>query len=119
MRNNQEIPHCVFIENQKENVDFNGASKSVLRKASFTMSVFQYEDYLNKLKSSQHDYKVETLRIQRKFLYSLYSHHLLWAKQTDHPETADFHTKAAGLLQESISQYDQILERYYLDSTGV
>ena len=39
------------------------------------MSVLQYEGYLNKLKSSQEDYKAETLRIQRKFLYSICSYH--------------------------------------------
>jgi hypothetical protein len=80
------------------------------------MSVFQYEDYLTKLKSSQQDYKAETLRIQRKFLFSVCSHHRLWAKQTDDPEIASFHTKAADLIQESIDQYDQILERHYLHS---
>jgi hypothetical protein len=83
------------------------------------MSLFQYEDYMKKLNSSQQDYKAETLRIQRKFLYSLCSHHRLWAKQADNLEIADFHTKAGDLIQESIDQYDKILERYYLYNTGV
>jgi hypothetical protein len=83
------------------------------------MSILQYEGYLNKLKSSQEDYKAETLRIQRKFLYSICSHHRLWATQTDNPEIASFHTKAAALAQETIDQYDQILERYYLYDTGI
>lgn len=83
------------------------------------MSLFQFEDYLKKIKSSQEDYKTETLRIQRKFLYSLYSHHRLWAKQTDNPEIAAFHTKAADLVQESIDQYDQILEKYYLSNADL
>ena len=78
------------------------------------MSVFQYEDYLSKLKTSDQDYKVETLRIQRKFLYSLYNHHRLWATQTDNPEIAGFHARAADLVQESVNQYDQILEKYSL-----
>ena len=82
------------------------------------MSVFQYEDYLRKLKSSQQDYKVETLRTQRKFLYSLWNHHQLWATNTDNTEVAALHTRAANLLQEIIGQYDQLLERYYLDNTG-
>ena len=83
------------------------------------MSILQYEGYLNQLKTSQEDYKTETLRIQRKFLYSIYSHHRLWATQTDNPDIASFHTKAAELAQETIAQYDQILERHYLDHTGV
>ena len=83
------------------------------------MSILQYEAYLSKLKTSQEDYKVETLRLQRKFLYSLYSHHRLWATQTDNPEIASFHTKAADLAQETIAQYDQILERHYLYHTDV
>jgi len=83
------------------------------------MSILQYEAYLDKLKSSQEDYKTETLRLQRKFLYSICSHHRLWATQTDNPEIASFHTKAADLVQETIDQYDKILERYYLYNTGV
>jgi hypothetical protein len=83
------------------------------------MSILQYEGYLNQLKTSQEDYKTETLRIQRKFLYSICSHHRLWAKQTDNPEIANFHTKAADLAQESIDQYDHILEKYHLYNTGV
>lgn len=82
------------------------------------MSLLQYEGYLNQLKSSQEDYKAETLRIQRKFLYSICSHHRLWAAQTDNPEIASFHKKAAELAQEAIDQYDQILERNYLSTTG-
>ena len=83
------------------------------------MSILQYEGYLNQLKSSQEDFKTESLRIQRKFLYCIYSHHRLWAAQTDNPDIASFHTKAADLAQETIEQYDQILERSYLDNTGV
>lgn len=79
------------------------------------MSVLQYEDYLTKLKSSGQDYKVETLRTQRKFLYSIWNHHQLWATNTDNTEVAATHTKAASLLQEIIDQYDQLLERYYLE----
>ena len=82
------------------------------------MSILQYEVYLNQLKSSQEDFKVETLRIQRKFLYSIWSHHRLWATQTDDPDIASFHTRAADLAQETINQYDQILERYYLYTTS-
>jgi len=81
------------------------------------MSVFQYEDYLNKLKSSQEDYKVDTLRVQRKFLYSICSHHRLWATNTDNPNIASIHKKAADLIQETIDEYDQILEKYYLCNT--
>jgi len=83
------------------------------------MFVFQYEDYLNKLKSSQQDYQVETLRIQRKFLFSLCSHHQLWAKNTDNPKIADIYRKAADLIQETLEQYDQILERAYLYNTEI
>ena len=83
------------------------------------MSVSQYEEYLRKVKSSDQDYKVETLRAQRKFLYSLYSHHRLWAKKTDNPKIESFHTKAADLVQESIDQYDQILEKYYLSNADL
>jgi len=75
------------------------------------MSVDQYEDYLNKLKSSHTDYKIETLRIQRKLLYSICNHHLLWAKHTDNPEIAAIHMKAADSVQETIDHYDQILGR--------
>ncbi len=82
------------------------------------MSILQYEVYLNQLKSSQDDFKVETLRVQRKFLYSIWSHHRLWASQTDDPDIASFHTRAADMAQETISQYDQILERYYLCTTS-
>lgn len=82
------------------------------------MSILQYEGYLNQLKSSQDDYKTETLRIQRKFLYSICSHHRLWATQTDNPEIASFHTRAADLAQETIDQYDKILEKYHLYNTG-
>lgn len=83
------------------------------------MSISQYEGYLNQLKASQEDYKTETLRIQRKFLYSICSHHRLWAKETDNPEIASFHTKAADLAQESIDKYDQILEKYHLSTFGI
>ena len=83
------------------------------------MSILQYEGYLNQLKSSQEDYKTETLRIQRKFLYSICNHHRLWAMQTDNPEIASFHTRAADLAQEAIDRYDQILEKYHLHGTGV
>jgi hypothetical protein len=91
----------------------------MFRKASYSMSLFQFEDYLKKIKSSQEDYKTETLRIQRKFLYAVYNHHLLWAKQTDNPEIATFHTKAAELVQNSIDQYDQILEKYHLSNVDL
>ena len=84
---------------------------------SFAVSILQYEGYLNQLNSSQEDYKVETLRIQRKFLYSICSHHRIWATQTDNPDIARFHTRAADLAQETINQYDQILESYYLSGT--
>lgn len=83
------------------------------------MSILQYEGYLNQLKSSQEDYKTETLRIQRKFLYSICSHHRLWAAQTDNPEIASFHTRAADLAQATIDQYDQVLEKYHLNYAGV
>ena len=83
------------------------------------MSMLQYEGYLNQVKTSQEDYKTETLRIQRKFLYSVCSHHRLWATLTDNPEIASFHTKAADLAQETIAQYDQILEKYRLSNSGV
>ena len=82
------------------------------------MSILQHGAYLNKLKSSEADYKTETLQLQRKFLYSIYSHHRLWAAETDNPEIASFHTKAADLAQETIAQYDQILERHHLYDTG-
>jgi len=82
------------------------------------MSILQYEGYLNQLKSSEEDYKIETLRMQRKFMYSICSHHRLWAAQTDHPDIASFHTRAADLAQEAIEQYDKILERYYLWNTS-
>ena len=83
------------------------------------MSILRYEGYLNQLKSSQENYKTETLRIQRKFLYSICSHHRLWAKQTDDAEIASFHTKAADLAQETIAQYDRVLEKYHLYNPGV
>ena len=83
------------------------------------MSILLHEDYLNEVKSSQRNYKVETLRIQRKFLYSLYSHHRLWAAQMDDPDITSFHTKAAVLARETIEQYDQILERHYCSHTRV
>ena len=83
------------------------------------MSILQYVAYMNKLKSSEEDYKTETLRLQRKFLFSIYSHHRLWATQTDNPEIASFHTKAADLAKETIDQYDQILERHHLYHTGL
>jgi hypothetical protein len=82
------------------------------------MSILQYEGYLNELKSSQTDYKTETLRIQRKFLYSICNHHRLWATQTDNPDIASFHTKAAAVAQEVVDQYDQILQRYHLENSG-
>ena len=82
------------------------------------MSVSQYEDYLRKVKSSDQDYKVETLRAQRKFLYSIGSHHQLWATNTDDTQVAAFHVIAANFVHELINQYDQLLERYYLDDTG-
>ena len=75
------------------------------------MSVNQYEDYLNEVKSSHQQFKVATLRIQRKLLYSICNHHLLWAKQADNPEIAAIHLKAADSVQEAIDQYDQILGR--------
>lgn len=83
------------------------------------MSILSYEGYLNQLKSSQEDYKIETLRIQRKFLYSIWSHHRLWASQAENPDVASFHTRAAELAQETIAQYDQILERHDLSNNSV
>jgi hypothetical protein len=91
----------------------------MFRKASIAMSVLQYETYVEKLKSSQQDYKAETLRIQRKFLYSVYSHHRLWANHTDDTEAARNHNETADLLQKIIDQYDQLLERYYLDNARI
>jgi len=73
------------------------------------MAVNQYEDYLNELKLSHQDFKIETLRIQRKLLYSICNHHLLWAKQADNPEIAAIHMQAADSMQETIDQYDRIL----------
>jgi hypothetical protein len=75
------------------------------------MSVNQYEDYLNEVKTSHQQFKVETLRIQRKLLYSICNHHLLWAKHTDNPEIAAIHMKVADSVQETIDQYDQIAGR--------
>lgn len=80
------------------------------------MSILQYEGYLDKLKSSHQDYKVETLRIQRRFLYSLFSHHQLWATNTENTEIAAVHIIAANSIRETIDQYDQLLERYSLDN---
>lgn len=82
------------------------------------MSVVQYEDYLRKLKSSGQNYKVETLRTQRKFLYSIWNHHQLWSTNTDNTEVGAVHAKVGTLLKEIIDQYDQLLERYYLDNAG-
>ena len=83
------------------------------------MSVFQYEDYLRKVKSSDQEYKVDILRTQRKFLYSIWNHHQLWATISDNPDVAAIHTTAANSLKETIEQYDQLLERYYLDHNGI
>ena len=80
------------------------------------MSVIQHEDYLAKLKSSQQDFKVETLQVHRKFLYSLFNHHQLWATNTDNPEIAAIHIIAANSIRETIHQYNQILARYSLDN---
>lgn len=80
------------------------------------MSVLQYETYVEKLKSSERDYKAETLRIQRKFLFSIWSHHRLWASHTDDAEVARNHNETADLIQKIIEQYDQLLDRYYLDN---
>ena len=81
------------------------------------MSILQDKGYLSKLKSSEEDYRAETLRIQRKFLCSICSHHRPWAQHTNNEEIAGFHTKAADLIQETMDQYDQILERYSLDTS--
>ena len=81
------------------------------------MSVIQHEDYLAKFKSSQQDFKVETLQLQRKFLYSLFSHHQLWATNTENPEIAAIHTIATNSIRETIHQYNQILEKYSLDDS--
>jgi hypothetical protein len=78
------------------------------------MSIIQYETYVEKLKTSQEEYKVETLRIQRKFLFSLHSHHRLWASHTDDSEVVQSHIEIADLLQKLIEQYDHLLDRYYL-----
>ena len=78
------------------------------------MSIIQYETYVELLKNSQEEYKVETLRIQRKFLFSLHSHHRLWARHTNDSGIAQSHIEIADLLQKLIEQYDQLLDRYYL-----
>jgi hypothetical protein len=83
------------------------------------MPVFQNEDYLSKVTSFHRDYRAETLRVHRKLLFSLCNQHQLWAKQTDNPEIAARHMKAADAIQETINQYDQILERYYLHNSEV
>ena len=81
------------------------------------MSVFQHEDYLMRLRSSQQDYKVETMQLQRKFLYALFSHHQLWATNTEDPEIAAIHLIAANSIRETIHRYNQILERYSLENS--
>ena len=80
------------------------------------MSVIQYQDYVRKVKASNQDFKVDILRTQRKFLFSICNHHQLWATVTDYPEVAAIHTKVANSLQEIIDHYDQLLERYFLDN---
>lgn len=81
------------------------------------MSVIQDEDYLHRLKSSQQDYKAETLQLQREFLYSPFSHHQLWTTNIENPEIAATHIIATNSIRETIHQYDQILERNSLDNS--
>ena len=81
------------------------------------MSVIQHEDYFMILKSSQQDYKVETLQLPRKSLYALLSHHQLGATTTENPEIAATHIIATNSIRETIHQYHQILERYPLDNS--
>ena len=83
------------------------------------MSILQYETYVEMLKTSQEDYKAETLRLQRKFLYSLHSHHRLWADHTKDPEIAQHHTEIADLIKKIVDQYDQLLNRFYLTNPDV
>ena len=83
------------------------------------MSVIQYEDYLAKLKSSQQDFKVETLQIHRKFLYALFNHRQLWATNTDNSEIAAVHVLAADSIRETINQYNKLLSSYSLDTSDV
>jgi hypothetical protein len=76
------------------------------------MSFDGHEDYFKEVESAQTNFKVETLRIQRKLLYSISKHHRLWAENADSPEIAAFHIRAADSVQEVIDQYDQLLGRY-------
>lgn len=82
------------------------------------MDVYEYEDQLQLVNLSQQDYKVEILRIQRKFLYSICQHNQLWAKHTDNAEAASIHLQAADLIQRTVAQYDEFLEKYHLDNPG-
>ena len=81
------------------------------------MSVIQREDHLQILKLAQQNYRVETLQLQRKILYSLFTYHQLWATNTEDPEIAAIHLIAANSIGETIHQYNQILERYSLENS--
>ena len=83
------------------------------------MDVHQYEDELNNLDLAQEGYKLEILRIQRKFLYAMCNHNQLWAKNTDNPEVASIHLQAAELIQKTVAQYDEFLKKHHLDNRGV
>ena len=83
------------------------------------MDVHQYEDELNNLDSAQENYKVEILRIQRKFLYAMCNHNQLWAKNTDNPEVASIHLQAADLIEKTVAQYDEFFRKHHLDRPGV
>jgi hypothetical protein len=70
----------------------------------------QFENYLNKLKASWRENKLQSLELQRKFLAALRSRHQKWAKDGDNPEITRIHHETADLIQKIIDHYDRMLE---------
>lgn len=73
------------------------------------MSLSDFESYLEKLKTSWRETRMDSLRQQKKFLLALHGHHLIWAKDVDNAELADMHTEIATLIQEILQKYDRVL----------
>jgi hypothetical protein len=72
------------------------------------MAIYQSE----KLKSSQHQAKLESLGIQCDFLATVQSRHRIWATYTANPQAAEIHAEIATLIDKLSSEYERLLAVY-------
>jgi hypothetical protein len=75
------------------------------------MSADAFDQYLNKLKSTWQENKIQSLQLQRKFLAAVRSRHRTWGKHSEDAEMARFHGETADMLKTILDRYDRVLEK--------